>query len=102
MLRRPSRSNAIVAALKSMVGGQQSLSGSMLRGRNNRQYRAQRCAVQTEVCESRVVLSAQYVPNHVLLGLDKANESPGDMVTDVQTSIPAQMWNLWERTASFW
>ena len=84
MSRPQSRPNAIVAALKSMVGGQVLLNGTVRQGRNIRKNRVQRCAMQSEVCESRVLLSAQYVANHVLLGLDQTLMSPAALVADVQ------------------
>lgn len=86
MSRRQSRTNAIVAALKSMFGGQVALNGAVRCGRNIRQNRSQCCAVQSEVCESRVLLSA-YVPNHVLLGLDSAIATPEQLQTGIGSVI---------------
>jgi len=38
-----------------------------------------------ESLESRIVLSAQYVPNHVLLGLDQSVETPDGLAMDVKS-----------------
>ncbi len=63
MSRRQSRTNAIVAALKSMVGGQLARNGAVRQGRNIRQNRSHRCAEQAEACESRVLLTLTVGPN---------------------------------------
>ena len=92
MSRRKSRSNAIVAALKSMVAGQQSLSGSMLQGRNSRQNRSKRCAVQTEVCETRTLLSRLSVGPNVNISPLAGNQDESAIV--VNPNNPLQLFAM--------
>lgn len=63
MSRHHSGSNTILAALKSMVAGERTLSGKPLRSRNDRRNRSWKCSLQTEVCESRTLLTLTVGPN---------------------------------------
>ena len=109
MSKPQSRTNAIVAALKSMVGGQVLLNGTVRQTRNIRKNRAQRCAMQTEACEARVLLSAtnpgangfnvqsidwngevhSVVAGGWLVGLDRSNNKGVDISANIQTTLAA-------------
>lgn len=92
MSRRQSRSNAIVAALKSMVAGQRALSGGTLRGRNIRQFRSQRCAAQSEVFETRVLLTRLSVGPNVNVSPLAGNQDESAIV--VNPKNPMQLFAM--------